>query len=177
MIALVTPDRSEGQPVRRHGGIGNGIRGGGRGECLQPGIEDRGPLVVPGRKVVRGREPEPSLGPHQGKTRSRQQEVLKAAPSAAALDPDITGAQSIAQVQENGDFPGSGVEAVFALADMAPPLAGQKREWYLWRKPFAAMNLPQQVDGGEKRVLSAERAKGESIEDKPRHRPQGSLPI
>jgi hypothetical protein len=39
------------------------------------------------------------------------------------------------------------------------------------------MDLPQQVDGGEKRVLSAERAKGESIEDKPRHRPQGSLPI
>jgi hypothetical protein len=31
----------------------------------------------------------------------------------------------------------------------------------LLREPFAAMDLPQQVDGGEKRVLGAERAEGE----------------
>jgi hypothetical protein len=60
---------------------------------------------------------------------------------------------------------------------MAPPLAGQKRERHLWWKPFTAMDLPQQVDSGEKRVLSAERTEDESIEDKPRHRPQGSLPV
>lgn len=123
MFALIATDRRDGEPVLGDGGVGDRIRGRGCRQRFQLRIKGCRALGAPGGEAVRHGQSEPPFSPYQFEGRPRQQIILEAAPGSAALDPEVAGAQPVAQMYENGDLPGPGVEPAVALADVAPPLS------------------------------------------------------
>jgi hypothetical protein len=163
VVEAPAEDWRDSEPVLGDGGIGDRVCDRGGRQRFQLRIEGCRALGAPGDEAVRHGQAEPPFGPHQFEGRPRQQIILEATPSTAAFDPDVAGAQPVAQMHENGDLPGPGIEAAGALADETPPLARQEGKRHLARQPLAAVYIAQQVDGGEQRILGANERKVKTL--------------
>lgn len=109
-VALLLANRADGETLVVEGGVGDGIGRGRLSERLQPSIERCGAFLAPCIEAVGHGEPQTLLGAHEVEGRPRQQIILEATPGAAALDPDVAGAQPVAQMDKNRDLPGADIE-------------------------------------------------------------------
>ena len=178
LVGPLASDRGERQAARTGHGVGQAVRGGGRGEGSRLRVQRRGPLGAPGFEIVRDGEAEPVLGAHGREHRPRQQIVLEGAEGAGALDPYVARPQPVAQVHEDGDLPGTGVELGRARADALAPAALGEDDGHLGRRrpPLAAVQGAQDLDGGQDRVFRLERAQHEGLEQHARGAPQHEAP-
>src|SRR5208337_5237778 len=134
VLPLLASNRRDGEPVRSDSGVGQLVLGRCDRERVQLEIEQRGPLGPPSGEVVWHREPEPALRPHQGEGGPRQKVVVEGAVGAAALHPDVAGAQPVAEMHEYRHLVGAGVKAVGSSPHPLAPAPLQERRRHTIRQ-------------------------------------------
>ena len=97
--------------------------------------------------------------------RRRKQIILEGSVSTAALDPDSAALQPVAQCCEDGGLVKPAIRRT-ACKNQLSPLRGQKGRWRtLWQGPGSvAVQLLQDIHGGQHRIVRRVRPKTEGIE-------------
>jgi hypothetical protein len=88
--------------------------------------EDIALCVEPLSRILGHADRQGTFVTESGEAGRRQQSCFKAAEPAAAGDPDVAGAQAVAEFEEHADFPGMDVERLVRPDDEGPPALPDK---------------------------------------------------